>query len=141
MNGHIHSSSDSKHFVKKSPPAIFPTSPHPLTLLGKSKPWVPGDTAIKTEETHQSDCESDTDTEDILYSQNRFNKDLPFNGSTYQNKKKNQPSSSFNRAKGRNPLNSKCNITRCAICKATSMTHGCRMKLPIAKLTLITLLS
>ena len=93
-----------------------------------------GDTVIRTEETHQLECESGTDTKDVLYSQIALIVNLI--GPLIKTEKKNQPSPSFNKPK-RHPFDSKA-LTDLSFVnpsfgsrlpRQNPRTHGYRMKL------------
>ena len=49
-----------------------------LSAFSTNKILLPGDTLIRTEETHQLEREAEADTEDVLYSLNHFGKDRRF---------------------------------------------------------------
>ena len=49
---------------------------------------LPGEITVKTEETNQLECDSDSDTEDLLYTKSRNYKDRRFTKSPHYAKKK-----------------------------------------------------
>ena len=83
---------------------------------------LPGEAIVKTEETKQLKYDSDSVTEKLLYTKSRNYKDRHFTKSPHYAKKKTyQPQLHQRFPKGKNPLDSKGNITRCSLCE--SMNH------------------
>ena len=74
---------------------------------------------MKTEETNQLESDSDSDTEDLLYTNSRNYKDHCFTKSTHYAKKKTyQPQLHQRPSKDKIPLDSRDNITRCNLCES-----------------------
>ena len=74
---------------------------------------------MKTEETNQLECDPDSDAADLLYTQSCNYKDYCFTKSPHYAKKKTYQSQLYQRPpKGKNPLDSKGNITRCSLCES-----------------------
>ena len=80
---------------------------------------LPGESVVKTEETYQINCKSsDAETEDVLYTKSRNNRDRKRISSIPQTKKRSPHPLSYHKPqKGRNPIDSRGNITRCTICE------------------------
>ena len=80
---------------------------------------LPGEVTVKTGETNQLKCDSDSDTEDLLYTNSRNYKDHCFTKSTHYAKKETyQPQLHQRPFKGKIPLDSRGNITRCSLCES-----------------------
>ena len=80
---------------------------------------LPREVTVKTGKTNQLECDSDSDTEDLLYTKSGSYKDLHFTKSPHYAKKKNYQTQLHQRPpKGKNPLDSKGNITRCSLCES-----------------------
>ena len=82
---------------------------------------LPGEVTVKTGETKELECDSDSDTEELC-PKNCNCKEHCFNKSPYYAKKKTyQPQLHQRFPKGKNLLDSKGNITQCSLCQ--SMNH------------------
>ena len=75
---------------------------------------------MKTEETNQLECDSDSDTKEFLKTKSCNYKDLRFTKYSHYTKKKITCQSQLHQRfpKGKNPLNFKGNITQCTMCES-----------------------
>ena len=113
---------------------------------------LPWEVTVKTEETNEPECDSDSDTEELLNTKSLNYKDLTFTKFSHYARKKTtcQPQLHQRFPKSKNSLNSKRNIPSAPCVNQLiiglqvgftklnpQMMHGCHMKLYFSKQALI----